>query len=156
MAHYKDSEYNDIMLWYCMKEDFVGWIKETWAPAKKDIVWDFRNFLREYRVFVPKDGGIIGDNIQERVIDAKEKLLMTTSTFYPCFLITTPFGIVGMQTNETIILGDDQFSALEEDELVKANLMGKPKEKLNLTTPLLFNGCILSLNEDSITLRQKG
>jgi len=38
MAHYKDSEYNNTMLWYCMKEDFVGWIKETWALAKKDIV----------------------------------------------------------------------------------------------------------------------
>jgi len=24
MAHYKDSEYNNTMLWYCMKEDFVG------------------------------------------------------------------------------------------------------------------------------------
>ena len=30
------------------------------------------------------------------------------------------------------------------------------KEKLNLTTPLLFNRCILSLNKDSIALRQKG
>jgi len=53
-------------------------------------------------------------------------------------------------------LGDDQFSALKEDELVKANLIAKLKEKLNLITPLLFNGCILSLNEDSIALRQKG
>src|SRR6266581_762283 len=89
----------------------------------------------------------------------KEKLLMTISIFNPCFLIITigtPFGIVGMQTDNTIILGDDQFSALEEDELVKANLMAKPKEKLNLTTPLLFNRCILSLNENSIILRQKG
>ena len=24
MAHYKDSDYTDTMLWYCMKEDFVG------------------------------------------------------------------------------------------------------------------------------------
>ena len=29
MAHYKDREYKDIMLWYCIKEDFVGWTKET-------------------------------------------------------------------------------------------------------------------------------
>ena len=36
-------------------------------------MWDFRNFLQENRVFVPKDGGIIGDNIQEQVIDAKEE-----------------------------------------------------------------------------------
>ena len=45
----------------------------TWAPAKKDIVRDFRNFLRENRVFVPIDRAIIGDNIQEQVIDTKEE-----------------------------------------------------------------------------------
>ena len=28
MAHYKDSEYNNTALWECMREDFVGWIKE--------------------------------------------------------------------------------------------------------------------------------
>ena len=85
----------------------------------------------------------------------KEKLLITTSIFNLCFLIITTgtlFGIIGIQTNNTIILGDDQFLALKEDKLVKANLIAKLKEKLNLTTPLLFNRCILSLNEDSITL----
>jgi len=39
---------------------------------------------------------------------------------------------------------------------VKANLIAKLKEKLSLITLLLFNGCILSLNKDSIALRQKG
>jgi len=53
-------------------------------------------------------------------------------------------------------LGDDRFLALKEDELVKANLIAKPKEKLNLIIPLLFNKYILSLNEDSIALCQKG
>jgi len=84
---------------------------------------------------------------------------MTIFTFDPYFLITTtetPFRIIGMQTNNTIILEDNQFSALEKDELVKANFMVKPKEKLNSKTPLLFNKCILSLNKDSIALRQKG
>jgi len=61
-----------------------------------------------------------------------------------------------MQTNDIIILGDDQFLALKEDKLVKANLIAKLKEKLDLTIPLLFNRCILSLNKDSIALRQKG
>jgi len=46
-----------------MKEDFVGWTKETWALAKKVIIRDFRNFLWENGVFVPIDGGIIRDNI---------------------------------------------------------------------------------------------
>ena len=45
-----------------------------------------------------------------------------------------------------------QFSTLKEDELVKVNLIAKPKEKLNLITLLLFNGYILSLNKDFIAL----
>jgi len=61
-----------------------------------------------------------------------------------------------MQTNNIIILGDNQFLALKEDKLVKANLIAKLKEKLSLIIPLLFNRYILSLNKDSITLRQKG
>src|SRR6266568_8875793 len=89
----------------------------------------------------------------------KEKLLIITSTFNPCFLIITtgtPFRIISIQTNNIIILGDDQFLTLKEDKLVKVNLIAKPKEKLNLTTPLFFNGYILSLNKDSIALHQKG
>ena len=73
MAHYKDSKYKDTMLQYYIKEDFVRWIKETQVLAKKVIVRDFYNFLRENRVFVPMDGGIIIDNIQEHVINAKEE-----------------------------------------------------------------------------------
>jgi len=61
-----------------------------------------------------------------------------------------------MQTNNIIILGDDLFLALKEDKLVKVNLIAKLKEKLNLITLLLFNRCTLSLNKDSIALRQKG
>ena len=73
MAYYKDYKYNDTMLQYCIKEDFVEWIKETWVPINKDIVQEFYNFLWEYRVFVPINGGIIGSNIQEYIINAKEK-----------------------------------------------------------------------------------
>ena len=58
-----------------------------------------------------------------------------------------------MQTNNIIILGNNQFSALKKDELVKANLIAKPKEKFSLITLLLFNGCIFSLNKNSIALR---
>ena len=28
-AHYNDSEYNDTMLWQCVKEDFTDWTKES-------------------------------------------------------------------------------------------------------------------------------
>jgi len=29
IAYYTDREYNDTMLWYYMKEDFIRWTKET-------------------------------------------------------------------------------------------------------------------------------
>ena len=77
MAHYKDSKYNNTALWECIKEDFVRWIKEIQAPINKDIVQDFRNFLWEYRVFVLKDGGVIKDNIQEQILNAKEEYKQT-------------------------------------------------------------------------------
>jgi hypothetical protein len=61
-----------------------------------------------------------------------------------------------MQTNNIIILGDNQFLTFKENKLVKAKLIIKPKKKLNLITLLLFNKYILFLNEDSIALHQKG
>jgi hypothetical protein len=88
----------------------------------------------------------------------REKLLMATSTYDPCFLISTTedgFGIVGMQTDDTIILSDDRFAATEEDELVKAKLLAKPKEKLTSDTPLIFNGCVLTQEGNVVLLRQK-
>ena len=85
----------------------------------------------------------------------KEKLMMETSTYDPCFLITTSkdkFGVVGMQTDDTIILADEKFSELEEKELV---FLAKPKERLTPDTPLIFNGCILTRRGDKLMLRQK-
>jgi hypothetical protein len=86
-----------------------------------------------------------------------EKLAMTTSTYDPCLLVTKtgkPFGLVGMQTDDTLILAEQKFAAQEEAELIFA---AKPKEQLTTTTPLMFNGCILSLNSDgTMDLRQKG
>src|SRR4029077_16149598 len=88
----------------------------------------------------------------------KEKLSMITSTYDPCFLITTSpdvFGIVGMQTDDTLILGSEKFSTLEENELTKAKLSAKPKEALSPEAPLIFNGCVLIQQGDSVELRQK-
>lgn len=86
----------------------------------------------------------------------KEKLSMITSTFDPCLLISTKaFGIVGLQTDDTLILGDEEFQSLEDAELTKANFTAKPKQKLEMNTPLLFNGCILGIEDGNLTIRQK-
>jgi hypothetical protein len=84
---------------------------------------------------------------------------MTIFIFNPCFLITTTgilFRIVGIYTDNIIILKDNQFLALKENKLIKVNLIIKLKKKFNLITLLLFNGCIFSLNKNLIALHQKG
>jgi hypothetical protein len=83
---------------------------------------------------------------------------MATSTYDPCLLITTTkaaFGVVGMQTDDTLILGSKEFDTIEEEELTKAKFSAKPKELLSPETPLIFNGCILTQKEGDIELRQK-
>jgi hypothetical protein len=90
----------------------------------------------------------------------KEKLLMESSTYDPCLLISTNkerFGIVAMQTDDTLGLSNKEFAVLEDKELNKANFTAKPKETLSTANPLQFNGCILSLaNNGTLALTQKG
>lgn len=90
----------------------------------------------------------------------KIKLEMVTSTFDPCLLISSTneaFGIVGMQTDDTLILANDLFSNQEEMELQAAKLIAKHKQELTTENELQFNGCILTLKENkTLQLRQKG
>jgi hypothetical protein len=88
----------------------------------------------------------------------RDKLFMATSTYDPCLLITITkngFGIVRMQTDDTIILADERFSTLEENELLNAKFTVKPKEKLTPDSPLIFNGCVLVQDGNAMSLRQK-
>ncbi|KAI0993083.1 hypothetical protein K3495_g15100 [Podosphaera aphanis] len=54
-----------------------------------------------------------------------------------------------MQTDDTLILADDNFALKEENELVAAKLLAKPRERLSPGHPLIFNGCIISQNNDN-------
>jgi hypothetical protein len=90
----------------------------------------------------------------------RERLEMVTSTYDPCLLISTTkatFGVVGMQTDDTLILGSDEFAMLEERELAEAKFSAKPKDTLSPETPLIFNGCVLTQKEGDVAveLRQK-
>jgi hypothetical protein len=70
-------------------------------------------------------------------------------------LITTTkraFGIVGIQTNNTLILRLKKFDTIEEEKLTKAKFSAKPKELLFLKTLLIFNGCILTQKKGDIEL----
>jgi hypothetical protein len=52
---------------------------------------------------------------------------MTTLSYDPCLLviIAYAFGLVGMQTDDTLILRDSKFKALKYKELAKANITTK-------------------------------
>ena len=77
---------------------------------------------------------------------------METSTYNPCLLITKDkdiFRIVGMQTNDTIILANKKFSKLKKKELI---FITKLKKKLTPKTPIIFNSCVLTQNSNTLTL----
>jgi hypothetical protein len=89
----------------------------------------------------------------------KEKLSMVTSTYDPCLLITTEkktFGVIGMQIDDTLFLGSEEFATLEDNELQKANFNAKPRDNLSPNSNLIFNGCILTqASDNTMTLIQK-
>jgi hypothetical protein len=85
---------------------------------------------------------------------------MMKSTFDPCLLHTSQtesinhFGLVDLQTDDTLILADDEFATLEENELARARLTSKKREKLTSTTPIKFNDGLISLSDNSLLLTQ--
>jgi hypothetical protein len=67
---------------------------------------------------------------------------MKESTYDSCLLYTNEdgFGVVGLQTDDTLFLADKSFAEAEESELYKANFLAKDREQLTSSTPIKFNG----------------
>ena len=92
----------------------------------------------------------------------KVNLGMEASTYDPCLLFTNSdpaaFGIVGIQTDDTLILATEAFLSKEDKELRKAKLLAKPQELLTPENALQFNGCTLEYDKAGagLTLTQKG
>ena len=64
-----------------------------------------------------------------------------------------PLGIMNMQTDNTIILGDRSFNDRESQEIV---FKSKAKTELKKRTAIVFNGSITTRSEDNIvTIKQK-
>jgi hypothetical protein len=81
----------------------------------------------------------------------KEKLHITILLYNPYLLITTKkeaFGVVDMQTDDTLFLASDEFAALKDSELQKAQLTAKPRDKLSTVSNLIFNKCIVTIEPD--------
>jgi hypothetical protein len=87
-----------------------------------------------------------------------QELKMTQSTYDPCLLHTSTngFGIVGLQTDDTLFLADPEFAQAEERKLQKANFMAKDREQLTIDHPIKFNGGQITLQKDnSISFTQE-
>jgi hypothetical protein len=84
-----------------------------------------------------------------------EEFNIITSIYDPCLLITSdgPFGITGMQTDDTLIICSPKFSAKEEEKIQKAAFRAKPKARLAKSSPMEFNEARLTLESDQFYLR---
>jgi hypothetical protein len=87
-----------------------------------------------------------------------KELGMEQSTYDPCLLYrNSPFGVVGLQTDDTLFLGTPEFADLEQISLTKAQFLAKEREQLTFTQPLKFNGGLIQLDSTdmAITLTQE-
>ncbi len=101
----------------------------------------------------------------------KKRLSIIESTFDSCLLhicqinqiefidfiiqsiFINHFEVVNLQTDDTLILVDDEFVALEENELARVRLTFKKREKLNLIISIKFNDeLIILVNDDNVLL----
>lgn len=94
----------------------------------------------------------------------KVNLKMITLTYDLCLFITDDedvdqdgaFAIIGLQTDDSLILADVKFIAREQRELEKANFNVKPVETLTSDHSLQFNGCSVKLDGKDLLLQQNG
>ncbi|KAI1005542.1 hypothetical protein K3495_g2676 [Podosphaera aphanis] len=85
-----------------------------------------------------------------------EKLEISKSTYDPCLLHTNSigFGVVGSQTDDTFFIADQKFAIQEQKKLNEAKFAAKDREVLTVSSSLKFNGGLISLTENVISLTQ--
>ncbi len=64
------------------------------------------------------------------------------------FIEFTLFEVVDLQTDDTLILTNDESVALKENKLARAHLTFKKREKLNLIISIKFNDKLIILAND--------
>jgi hypothetical protein len=87
---------------------------------------------------------------------------MTKSTYDFCLLfinhsdsLSNAFGLIEMQTDDTLMLKDERFAELEESELKKAKLMFKKRKMLIIFISIKFNDEIINLIKFEFTTDSK-
>ena len=84
---------------------------------------------------------------------------MSQSTYDPCLLYTNTntsatagFGVVGLQTDDTLFLGDDIFADAEQDKL---KFQAKPREMLTKDHSIKFNRGLITLINGKLFFNQE-
>ncbi|POS82721.1 hypothetical protein EPUL_004120, partial [Erysiphe pulchra] len=88
-----------------------------------------------------------------------QRLLMRSSTFDPCLLISTTkeaFRIFGMQVDDALGLKSPEFAKRENEEIRKAKFMAKPLETLSPNKSISFNGTKIEMKSKNIYCLSKG
>ena len=60
------------------------------------------------------------------------------------------FRVVGIQIDDTLILGNKDFLIREQNEITKAGFLTKPIRVLFFTETITFNKCIITIDGDSL------
>lgn len=91
---------------------------------------------------------------QRHLID---KLGMEQSTYDPCLLYKSdPLGIVGLQTDDALLLAENSFADAEDNALKHAKLMSNDRDYLKVDKPIKFNGVLIELAPNGdLTLKQE-
>ncbi len=89
-----------------------------------------------------------------------QNLTMLESSYNFCLLwVSSPsigFGVVRLQTNDTLILADKIFATAEKVKLQKVKLLTKACNQLTIDHPIKLNGGFITLaTEHSIYLNQE-
>ena len=83
-----------------------------------------------------------------------KKLHIDESTYDPCLLYTNSnsFGVVGLQTNNTLFLTNNMFATTKKSMLKKAGFLAKERKKLTLTMLIRFNKGQIKLDNGLLLL----
>jgi hypothetical protein len=75
------------------------------------------------------------------------------STFDPCLLYSNnPFSLVGLQTDDTLIVASKDFANKEQSEINKAAFLIKEREVLTIDKLIKFNRGLIQLYNKSVSL----
>lgn len=86
----------------------------------------------------------------------KEKLRIIESIYDPWLLYKFgPFGIVEMQTDDILILANNNFASKKEVAIKVAKIIKKDWEHLTSIQPLKFNRTQIKLDSENIVLIKK-